>query len=112
MNQDRMLAAIGYFGILFVPVLFPLVIFLASFDQKVRKHAKKAMISQIFPLIFWVIGVVVIFISGLGTLIKQSTGETFGLIFIFVVSIGILINISLYIYNIIKGVMVLFKEQW
>lgn len=112
MNQERILAAIGYFGILFVPVLFPLIIFLATIDQKVRKHAKTAMISQIFPFVFWIIGVVVIFISGFGTLITRDTGESFGITFLTIIGLGILIDISLYIYNLIKGTLVLFKEDW
>ncbi|WP_062199757.1 DUF4870 domain-containing protein [Massilibacterium senegalense] len=112
MNENRILAAIGYFGIIFVPVLFPLIIFFVSMDEKVKKHAKTAMITQIVPFLFWVIAVIFIFVSGLGTLIAGDTGEAFGFIFLTAIGLGLLINLSLYVYNIIKGVLVIFQKEW
>ncbi|MBO9129936.1 DUF4870 domain-containing protein [Bacillus sp. 165] len=101
-STKKLLAAGCYFSIFFAPFLFPIIVYFVITDKLVKHHAKRAFISHIFPLL-WVIavGLVLIFTRHAET----WTALTFGGIAVF----GLL-NVIIYIWNLIKGIKVLASE--
>lgn len=51
MDHPRLLGALNYFSIAFAPLLFPLVVFFASGEPAVRRHAKRACFIQLIPAV-------------------------------------------------------------
>ncbi|MET3576269.1 hypothetical protein ACFFIY_09870 [Bhargavaea ullalensis] len=51
MDQSRLLSSLNYFSVIFAPLLFPLVVFFASGEPSVRRHAKRACLIQLIPAV-------------------------------------------------------------
>ena len=54
-TTTRIVNALSYLSILFLPVIFPLIVWIvarASDDPTISKNARKAFWSQLFPLLY------------------------------------------------------------
>jgi hypothetical protein len=101
-STKKLLAAGCYFSIFFAPFLFPIVVYFVVTDGLVKHHAKKAFLSHVLPIL-WIIFTVFVFIF-------TRTAETISaLAFGSILVLGLL-NVIIFIWNIIKGVKVLASE--
>jgi uncharacterized membrane protein len=106
MDTDKVLSALSYFSILFAGIIFPIVVYFVTTNDKVKSHAKKALYSHLIPFIPIVVSGL-IFIIG----ILSGTGEmVFSIILFIGVGISIILSIVVLIWNIIKGVKVIQNE--
>jgi hypothetical protein len=105
METNKVLAALSYFSILFAGFIFPLVVYFVTDDSIVKKHAKKAFLSHLIPLI----PIPLIFIVVIND-ITGNQGEVFPILLIVAVGLSMILSLVVLIWNIIKGVKVLKTE--
>lgn len=103
MNTNKLLAALNYFSIFFAGIIFPIVVYLVSEDKKVKNHAKRALISHLtilIPVPFMIYGI--------------FTGATDAMSFLFIVSISvfIILNLIVVIWNLVNGIKIIAKEEF
>ena len=101
----RIVYALSYFSILFLPVIFPLIVWIiarASDDPSVTSNARKAFWSQIFPLLYLIFGALVASINAL----RDYTFHASALLGI-LLTFALLIALLLFIYNVAMGVKML-----
>ncbi len=105
-NTNKFLASLNYFSVLFAPFLLPIVIYFVVDHQEVKQHAKKAIVSHIIPFL----SIVGLFITLFFTIGSNPSDDTifFSAIIGFLV-VGI-INIIVFIWNIVKGIRIFTKE--
>lgn len=107
---SRVLSCLAYLSILFLPVLFPLIVWIVDRqDQYVARHARAAFWSQLFPALYVLVALLTFTILGAAGVeqIRQSGGWIFGILTV----IALLLALVLYIYNIAMGISVLIKRQ-
>ena len=99
----RIVNALSYFSIFFLPVIFPLIVIArASDDPSVTSNARKAFWSQIFPLLYLIFGALVASINAL----RNYTFHASALLGI-LLTFALLIALLLFIYNVAMGVKML-----
>ncbi|MDU5509096.1 DUF4870 domain-containing protein [Enterococcus gilvus] len=100
MNERKLLNGLSYISIVFAPILFPLIVWIASQDLDVKGHAMNALKLHLIPVLLTAIVTVILGFTGLLTNDPQSTG------YVGVVLLGIvgLVDVSLAVYNIVKGI--------
>ncbi len=103
MNQNKIVSSICYFSVFFLPVIVPLGIYLFFRDYDIRHNAKYALTLQIVPLI----GTVTIFSV---TVFNIVTLDFSGWM-VFWVCFVILMDLVTFIWNIVKGIHVLFWSE-
>jgi len=106
-NTNKFLASLNYFSVLFAPFLLPIIIYFVVDHQEVKQHAKKAIVSHIIPFLS-IIGVIIMFFFTVGSSSSENT-VIFSMIISFLV-VG-LINIIVFIWNIVKGIRIFTKES-
>ncbi|WP_026583516.1 DUF4870 domain-containing protein [Bacillus sp. J33] len=104
MESRKVLSALSYFSIMFAGFIFPLVVFFASGDPEVKRHAKSAFLSHLIPLI------PVPFIIFAGVTQFTVNEQEIPVFFLAGVVIAIILSLIVLIWNIIKGVKVLIQE--
>ena len=67
MDQNKGLSAVGYLSFYFMPFILPLIIFFIAKDDVVKHHNKRAFISQLIPIILWIIYIILFFVFALTT---------------------------------------------
>jgi protein-S-isoprenylcysteine O-methyltransferase Ste14 len=105
METRKVLSGLCYFSVFFAGFLFPLVVFLASGDEGTKKHAKKALLSHLIPLIPLPLLVFAIF--------NDIEAINNGAIPVFTIVTGVImviVSIIVVIWNVIKGVKALMME--
>lgn len=105
----RIVNALSYLSILFLPVIFPLIVWVvahASDDPTITKNARKAFWSQIFPLLYIIFAILVMSITVLSD-VTIHAGAVGGLLF----TLALLIALLLFIYNIAMGVKMLLGRE-
>lgn len=108
-TTSRIVNALSYLSILFLPVIFPLIVWIvarASDDPSIVKNARKAFWSQIFPLFYVIFAILVLSITSLSNTLSHS-GAIFGILLTF----ALLIALLLFIYNIAMGVKMLLGRE-
>lgn len=104
----RIVNALSYLSILFLPVIFPLIVWIiarASDDPSITANARKAFWSQLFPLLYAIFAILALSISSLSATIHA--GALFGILLTF----ALLIALLLFIYNIAMAVKVLLGRE-
>ncbi|MBY7141545.1 DUF4870 domain-containing protein [Virgibacillus sp. NKC19-3] len=98
-KNNNVLASLNYFGIFFAPFLFPLVMMLVTKDDKVRFHAKRAILSHSLILI------IIIVVMGLSTIfyLFHPAKLTAGVLVIGYL-VASVISVILFIWNVVQGV--------
>lgn len=107
---NRVLSCLAYLSVLFLPVLFPLIVWIVDRqDQFVARHARAAFWSQLFPALYVLVALLMFTILGAAGVeqIRNAGGWIFGILTI----LALLIALILYIYNIAMGISVLIKRQ-
>ncbi|GAB6092794.1 hypothetical protein [Furfurilactobacillus curtus] len=102
--QHRIVNALSYLSILFLPVIFPLIVWIVGAGQRdIAHHAAHAFWSQLIPAIFAFMLFFFIAVYGL------TTGATAGLGWLTLLFIGVLclLSVILWFYNIVMGIRML-----
>lgn len=105
----RIVNALSYLSILFLPVIFPLIVWVvarASDDPSITHNARKAFWSQIFPLLYAIFAILVLSISSLYSATFHA-GALFGVL----LSLALLIALLLFIYNIAMAIKMLLGRE-
>ncbi len=101
MDTKRILSALCYFSIMFAGILFPLVAYFVTEDGDVKRHAKKAFLSHLIPLIPLPLILISVFLD-----ITRGSGDFPVLMFSSAILMAIL-GIIVLIWNLVKGIKVL-----
>ncbi|WP_231593981.1 DUF4870 domain-containing protein [Cytobacillus firmus] len=104
LETRKVLSALSYFSIMFAGFIFPLIVFFASEDREVKRHAKSAFLSHLIPL------VPVPFIVFAAVTQFAVYDQEIPVFFLAAVGITIILLLIVFIWNIIKGVKVLIQE--
>ena len=94
---DRIVNTLSYLSILFLPVIFPLIVWIiakSSDRPTIAKNARYAFWSQIFPLLY-VIGAILVFSVFSLNPANFHGGALFGILLTFALLLALLI----FIYN-------------
>ena len=105
----RIVNALSYFSIFFLPVIFPLIVWIvarASEEPSITANARKAFWSQIFPLIYGIFAILVLSLSALQDFTAHG-GALLGILLTF----ALLIALLLFIYNVAMGVKMLLGRE-
>lgn len=107
MNDYKTLSALSYFSVFFAPFLLPLIIFFASSNEIVKKHAKRAFLSHLLPVIAG-IAVFIIFVTGaaFGSM-EQNMGNSMFFVWIILVALYGILSLAITIWNVVQGIRVL-----
>ncbi|WP_019243020.1 MULTISPECIES: DUF4870 domain-containing protein [Bacillus] len=102
METNKVISALSYFSVFFAPLIVPIIIYFVSDDSFVKKHAKSSLISHIIPALYipFLIGA---FIYDVG----QSS--EFPAVFLIFMALFLILNIVIFIWNIVRGVKLLVK---
>lgn len=100
-RNDKIFSSLCYFSIFFAGFLFPLIIYFVTTEEKVKSHAKGALVSHLIPV--FTICMAIVTFSGelLGT---QSHFPFGGIALLFVSAI---LSFIIMIWNVFKGIQVL-----
>ncbi|GEK28924.1 DUF4870 domain-containing protein [Furfurilactobacillus siliginis] len=102
--EHKVVNALSYFSILFLPVIFPLVVWIVgSGEQTITTNAKKAFWSQLLPTIMAFALFFFVAIYGLTNGANAGLGWLTGLFF----GLLCLISVVLWFYNIVMGIRML-----
>ncbi|EIT86999.1 hypothetical protein A374_02059 [Fictibacillus macauensis ZFHKF-1] len=58
-KTNKLLSALSYFSILFIPFLFPVVVHLATKDEQSKAHSMRAMLSHLIPIVGIPLGITI-----------------------------------------------------
>lgn len=105
----RIVNTLSYLSILFLPVIFPLIVWIVartSDDPTIAQNARKAFWSQIFPLLYVIFAILTLSISSLYSATFHA-GAFFGIL----LSFALLIALLLFIYNIAMAIKCLLGRE-
>ena len=106
---DRIVNTLSYLSILFLPVIFPLIVWIiakSSDRPTIAKNARYAFWSQIFPLLY-VIGAILVFSVFSLNPANFHGGALFGIL----LTCALLLALLLFIYNIAMAVKMLIGRE-
>ncbi|MCM3735456.1 hypothetical protein M3215_06395 [Bacillus cytotoxicus] len=101
-STEKVLASCCYFSIFVSPLLFPIIVYFVVPHEEVKFHAKKAFISHLLPFFC------LFFVFLLGFM--MNTPEQIGVMVLIAILLFGLVNLVIFIWNIVKGVQLLVKE--
>ena len=105
-NDHKILQGLNYISIIFAPVLFPLIVWLATAKgSKTQETAKNALWLHILPVI---LGLVAAIITGSTGLLTNNAGATSWVALILIAFVW-LVDVVLVIYNLYKGIKLMFS---
>jgi hypothetical protein len=105
METNKIISSLCYFSVLFIGGIFPLVVFFASDDPEVKKHAKRAFLSHIVPIITIPFAIVAAFFG-----INGNEAAMLYILFPTVI-ICIILTLVVLIWNIVQGIRVLAADK-
>lgn len=105
MEQSKGINALSYLSAFFAPFVVPIIIYFVTKESDVRRHAKRALISHIIPIVLGVI----LFFSFLFTAYTadQLVGDTVTYGFIAAFIGYIILTFALLIWNVVQAIKVL-----
>ncbi|WP_270180095.1 DUF4870 domain-containing protein [Alkalihalobacillus sp. CinArs1] len=95
MSVEKVMSSLCYFSVFFAPFLFPIIVFFVMKDEEVTYHAKRAVLSHLLPFASVIIVFIAIFGLDIGVVV-----------FLGFIVFGLL-NVIVFIWNIVKGIQVL-----
>ena len=102
-TRNKIINGLSYLSILFLPVIFPLIVWIVAGKQAdIRHHAVRAFWTQLIPVILGIGQLVIGATYGFITNDLQSTSW----LFIGMLAIVVLISVILFLYNIVKAIQV------
>lgn len=105
MATNKVISSLCYFSVFFAPFILPIAIYFIVDDEEVKSDAKKSLISHIIPLLSLVALIAMVIFSSMA---HAGEGNFLYLFFGGFVVIAIL-NLIVFIWNIVKGIKVLQK---
>lgn len=102
--ENKLLSSLSYLSILFLPVIFPLIVWLVTASRpETHRNALNALLLHLFPALLIFILLILAGVHGLITNNAQSTG------WMIVIFGGLcaIVAITLTIYSIYKGIKIL-----
>jgi cytochrome c biogenesis factor len=106
MKGNNILSSLSYFSIFFAPFLLPIIIYFVA-EEDVKYHAKKALMIHFIPYI----AIIVSFGITLALASNSMNEQLNTVVAIGVFTIAGIISIYYFIWNIVKGVKVLKKQE-
>lgn len=106
---DRIVNALSYLSILFLPVIFPLIVWIiakGSARPGIVRNARKAFWTQILPLLYVIAAILAFSVFSFNPMHFHG-GALFGILLTF----ALLITLLLFIYNIAMAVKVLIGRE-
>ncbi|MGM9950923.1 MAG: hypothetical protein ACI33P_12395 [Lysinibacillus sp.] len=105
MDSTKGLSALNYLSVFFAPFLVPIVIYFVSSDAEVKRHALRALLSHLIPVVLGIILFILVLVVGVfGVRINEGTL----LIFWLVIGLGYgALYLAITIWNVIQGIKVL-----
>lgn len=105
---NRIVNTLSYISILFLPVIFPLIVWIVAGPDhpNIKHNAMKAFWSQIFPLIYGIIAILVLSLSAWNDAFNHA-GALGGVLLTF----ALLLALLLYIYNIAMAIKMLIGRE-
>ncbi|WP_456277694.1 DUF4870 domain-containing protein [Bacillus sp. AK128] len=98
-NTNKLISSLCYFSIFFAGFILPIAVYFIVDDAEVKRHASRALISHIIPLITIPVFVFFGFLA--------DAGGGFGLFILLGFLLAFLINMVIIVWNVIKGIQVL-----
>ncbi|MCA0986831.1 DUF4870 domain-containing protein [Guptibacillus algicola] len=95
MSVEKVMSSLCYFSVFFAPFLFPIIVFFVMRDEEVTYHAKRAVLSHLLPFASVIIAFIAVFGLDIGVVV-----------FLGFIVFGLL-NVIVFIWNIVKGIQVL-----
>ncbi|MGP7819804.1 hypothetical protein [Niallia sp. 01092] len=105
MNVRNVLASLCYLSIFVIPIIFPIAVLFATKDKEVKIHAKKGLLSQLVLLIPVLLIIIIFIMDNYGNL----NSEPF--LFISFIIISGLLYAIVSIWNLVKGIQLLFIKE-
>lgn len=103
-TTQKLWAALSYISYFFLPIIFPLVVWIVGADRPfIKRHAKRAFWSQLIPMIFILVLLLAIGITGS----FNPSSISWGWMTIALVSIAGIVTLISLIYNLVNAVRVL-----
>lgn len=103
METNKVLSALCYFSVIFAPFVVPIIIYFVVDDKNVKGHAKSSLISHIIPAFFFLFVMISVFTS------VFIQGDEFPTVFFLSVILFVIVNVIIFIWNIVRGIKVLIK---
>ncbi len=100
---EKLLASLSYFSVFFAPILFPIIVWIAT-GPPVSTHAKKALLYHILP---WILILIAVICFGL----TQSYNHTVAAVLFILGILTALGSVFYLIYNLYCGVKVLVTDE-
>lgn len=103
-TTQKLLVALSYISYFFLPIIFPLVVWIVGADRPfVKRHAKRAFWSQLIPVIFILIFLLIVGLTGS----FNPSSISWGWMIVALVAIAGIITLISLIYNLVNAVRVL-----
>ncbi len=103
-TENKLLSALSYLSILFLPVLFPLIVWILTSDRpETRHYAANALVLHLLPAILLFAIFVTAGILGLTT----NNAASVGWFLIILLSLFALVAFGFFIYSIYEGIKIL-----
>ncbi|PIC70083.1 MULTISPECIES: DUF4870 domain-containing protein [unclassified Sporosarcina] len=112
MSNSKLLSSLSYFSVFFAPLLLPIIIYFVADEFEVRRHAKKALVSHIIPMVLLIAGFIImsfsIFSFNSDSLTNANSNMMFwGFIPVLFITLYSLLFVIVLIWNVYQGVKVL-----
>ncbi|BDZ32219.1 DUF4870 domain-containing protein [Lactiplantibacillus sp. WILCCON 0030] len=107
MTRHRVINSLSYLSILFLPVLFPLIVWaLTGDDPEIHRPAGQAFWVQLLPTIMGLIFLITLAVSGfyMDNLVHS------GWLAIVLLAVLVLVALGSYLYALVRGIMYLVSE--
>jgi hypothetical protein len=95
MSVEKVMSSLCYFSVFFAPFLFPIIVYFVVRDEEVSYHAKRSIVSHLLPFLTIILAILAVFVMDVGVVIILG--------FI----LFSLLNVVVFIWNIVKGIQVL-----
>ena len=105
MEQSKGINALSYLSAFFAPFVVPIIIYFVTKDMDVRRHAKRAFISHLIPIVLGLILFFAFLTTPYTAEERVGAAVTYGYIAAFI-GYGIL-TFALLIWNIVQAIKVL-----
>ncbi|MFF5996724.1 DUF4870 domain-containing protein [Lysinibacillus sp. KU-BSD001] len=105
MDHSKGLSALNYFSVFFAPFIVPIIIYFISADAEVKRHAIRALLSHVIPVILGIVLVVILFIVGIFS--SQVNGDILFTTWILLILGYGLLYLIVIIWNVVQGIKVL-----
>ncbi len=107
MSENKVVNALSYLSIVFAPFIFPFIVWLISKDnQNMHETAKHAFLLHLIPV---VLSTLTFMLVGIMAITVGDQTRSIAILFIVLVGLVIIVDITMFIYNLYLGIKILVK---